>query len=186
MEYHTYKISLHFSFQSTYHLTLPAMASSLRPLHTLARHAQRQITYHRPSLLPSTTFQRRTLSHNSRPQAPQGRPSTSQRASDGTIDPDAALREALRATDEEGLGTFERDFQDARRDFTPPPDVAELEPDIPPTRGFFADDDYDNLDDEPWDWDDISSSGHGELEQVREVREFYRVAGWDMPMLYRT
>lgn len=68
-----------------------------------------------------------------------------------------------------------------------PQEATDLEPEPSPTQGFFADGEkgIDNLDDEEFDMDDISSTAHGELEQVREVREFLRVAGWDMPLLYR-
>ena len=37
--------------------------------------------------------------------------------------------------------------------------------------------------DEEWKGDDISSLGHGELEQHREKREYARIAAWEMPML---
>ena len=42
----------------------------------------------------------------------------------------------------------------------------------------FEDND-DSLDDE----DDISSLGHGELEQHRELRHYARLAAWEMPLL---
>lgn len=46
-------------------------------------------------------------------------------------------------------------------------------------------------DPEPWededntldDHDDISSLGHGELEQHREMRHYARLAAWEMPLL---
>ncbi|KAI9716499.1 MAG: 37S ribosomal protein S24, mitochondrial [Chrysothrix sp. TS-e1954] len=37
---------------------------------------------------------------------------------------------------------------------------------------------------EEFDSDDISSTAHAELEQVRELREFNRVVAWDMPLLW--
>ncbi|KAL8827356.1 MAG: hypothetical protein Q9191_003228, partial [Dirinaria sp. TL-2023a] len=37
--------------------------------------------------------------------------------------------------------------------------------------------------DEEYKGDDISSTGHGELEQHREKREYARIAAWEMPML---
>lgn len=66
-----------------------------------------------------------------------------------------------------------------------PPQEVEPEPPLQP--GFFAegeenDDPGDDPDFEP---DDITSMAHGELEQVRELREFARVIGWDMPLLWR-
>lgn len=37
--------------------------------------------------------------------------------------------------------------------------------------------------DEEFEDDDISSLGHGELEQHREMREYARLAAWEMPLL---
>ena len=37
--------------------------------------------------------------------------------------------------------------------------------------------------DEPFLNDDLSSIGHGELEQHRELREFARIVAWEMPLL---
>ncbi|KAL8739996.1 MAG: hypothetical protein Q9190_007247, partial [Brigantiaea leucoxantha] len=37
--------------------------------------------------------------------------------------------------------------------------------------------------DDDFDGDDISSTAHGELEQHREMREYARIAAWEMPML---
>lgn len=34
--------------------------------------------------------------------------------------------------------------------------------------------------------DDITSTAHGELEQHREIREYTRIAAWEMPLLSRT
>lgn len=36
---------------------------------------------------------------------------------------------------------------------------------------------------EEFEGDDITSLGHGELEQHRELREYARIAAWDMPLL---
>lgn len=41
-------------------------------------------------------------------------------------------------------------------------------------------------DDPEFESDDITSLAHAELEQHRELREFYRVMAWDMPLLYST
>lgn len=53
--------------------------------------------------------------------------------------------------------------------------------------GFFSmeeenDDPGEDYEFEP---DDISTTAHGELEQVRELRELERIIAWDMPLLYR-
>ena len=37
--------------------------------------------------------------------------------------------------------------------------------------------------DEEFKGDDISSLAHGELEQHREMREYARIAAWEMPLL---
>ncbi|KAI9758915.1 MAG: N-acetylglucosaminyldiphosphodolichol N-acetylglucosaminyltransferase catalytic subunit alg13 [Chaenotheca gracillima] len=37
--------------------------------------------------------------------------------------------------------------------------------------------------DQPFKGDDISALGHGELEQQREIREYARIAAWEMPLL---
>ena len=44
----------------------------------------------------------------------------------------------------------------------------------------------DSGEDEEFEGDDISSLGHGELEQHREMREFARIAAWEMPLLSST
>ena len=56
----------------------------------------------------------------------------------------------------------------------------------PNNRGFFAMDEEneDPGEDPDFKADDISSTAHGELEQVRELRELFRVAAWDMPLLW--
>ncbi|KAL9053728.1 MAG: hypothetical protein Q9162_004602 [Coniocarpon cinnabarinum] len=66
-----------------------------------------------------------------------------------------------------------------------PADVTE--DDLGPTkRGFFASGATDDNEPDPeFDMDDISASAHGELEQVRELRELERVSGWDGPMLWQ-
>ena len=59
--------------------------------------------------------------------------------------------------------------------------------DVPAAPGFFSDGEEteDPGDDPEWNADDISEMAHGELEQHRELREFARVVGWDMPLLWR-
>ena len=44
-------------------------------------------------------------------------------------------------------------------------------------------DEQDSGEDEDFEGDDITSIAHGELEQHREIREYARIAAWDMPML---
>lgn len=41
----------------------------------------------------------------------------------------------------------------------------------------------DSGEDEEFEGDDITSLGHGELEQHRELREYARIAAWEMPLL---
>ena len=42
---------------------------------------------------------------------------------------------------------------------------------------------FDTGEDEEFQGDDINSLGHGELEQHREMREYARIAAWEMPLL---
>lgn len=52
--------------------------------------------------------------------------------------------------------------------------------------GFFAtgeDESQEIGEDEEFEGDDITSIAHGELEQHREIREYMRIAAWEMPML---
>ncbi|MCJ1475185.1 37S ribosomal protein S24, mitochondrial [Lambiella insularis] len=44
-------------------------------------------------------------------------------------------------------------------------------------------DEIDSGEDETFEGDDISSLAHGELEQHRELREYARIAAWEMPLL---
>ena len=44
-------------------------------------------------------------------------------------------------------------------------------------------DPQDSGEDEEFEGDDISSLAHGELEQHREMREYARIAAWEMPLL---
>ena len=66
---------------------------------------------------------------------------------------------------------------------SPPP---KLRPD---QIGFLAEDEDepDDIGEDPtYEGDDISSLAHGELEQHREMREYARIAVWEMPLLYST
>jgi len=44
----------------------------------------------------------------------------------------------------------------------------------------------DSGEDEEFEGDDITSLGHGELEQHREMREYARITAWEMPLLSST
>lgn len=55
--------------------------------------------------------------------------------------------------------------------------------------GFFAmgeAEEQDTGEDEEFEGDDITSLGHGELEQHREMRHYARIAAWEMPLLSST
>lgn len=72
-------------------------------------------------------------------------------------------------------------------------EVAEEFPDAPVERqprndGFFAmgEEREDTGPDDEFQEDDISSIAHGELDQHREIREYARLAGWEMPLLAST
>lgn len=50
--------------------------------------------------------------------------------------------------------------------------------------GFFNEGEKEDIGpDDEFAEDDISSHAHGELEQHREIREYARLAGWEMPLL---
>lgn len=52
--------------------------------------------------------------------------------------------------------------------------------------GFFAmgeDEPQDVGEDERFEGDDMTSTAHAQLEQHREIREYMRIAAWEMPML---
>lgn len=55
----------------------------------------------------------------------------------------------------------------------------------PRNNGFFQMGEKEDIgpDEDDFKGDDISSTGHGELEQTREIREYARLAGWEMPLL---
>lgn len=58
----------------------------------------------------------------------------------------------------------------------------------PKTMGFWGEDEDDEFawvedDDDEFRNDDIASIAHAELEQHREIREYARIAAWDMPLL---
>jgi len=61
--------------------------------------------------------------------------------------------------------------------------------DMPPSKirpGFMAmgeEDEQGTGEDDEFEDDDITSLGHGELEQHREMREYARIAAWEMPLL---
>ncbi|KAL0261907.1 37S ribosomal protein S24, mitochondrial [Diplodia seriata] len=49
--------------------------------------------------------------------------------------------------------------------------------------GFWGEGEPDMGEDEEWHGDDITSTAHAELEQQREIREYMRIAAWEMPLL---
>ncbi|KAG9599272.1 hypothetical protein KCU97_g3576, partial [Aureobasidium melanogenum] len=55
----------------------------------------------------------------------------------------------------------------------------------PRNQGFFQMGEKEDIgpDEDDFQGDDISSLGHAELEQTREIREYARLAGWEMPLL---
>lgn len=71
---------------------------------------------------------------------------------------------------------------DIQHEFYQGPERREIQND----KGFMTMGEPDYNDTEPeeeFKGDDITSLGHGELEQHREKREYARIAAWDMPML---
>jgi small subunit ribosomal protein S35 len=58
----------------------------------------------------------------------------------------------------------------------------------PRNQGFFSMGEKEDIgpDEDDFQGDDISSLGHAELEQTREIREYARLAGWEMPLLAST
>lgn len=56
----------------------------------------------------------------------------------------------------------------------------------PAREGFWMEGEADMGEDEEWHGDDITSTGHAELEQQREIREYMRIAAWEMPLLAST
>jgi len=72
--------------------------------------------------------------------------------------------------------------EDLDREFPDEPEEWER-----PRRGFFnMNETEDTGGDESFQGDDITSDAHRELEQVREIREYARLAGWEMPLLAST
>ena len=55
-------------------------------------------------------------------------------------------------------------------------------------QGFFSMGEKEDIgpDEDDFQGDDISSKGHAELERTREIREYARLAGWEMPLLAST
>ncbi len=62
----------------------------------------------------------------------------------------------------------------------------EREPPLRITPGLMAMGEVDEQgsgEDDEFDGDDITSTAHGELEQHREIRDYARIAAWEMPLL---
>lgn len=53
-------------------------------------------------------------------------------------------------------------------------------------RGFWAEGEESMGPDEDYFGDDLTSHGHGELQQHRELREYARLIAWELPLLSRT
>ncbi|KAF2116134.1 mitochondrial ribosomal subunit protein-domain-containing protein [Lophiotrema nucula] len=65
-----------------------------------------------------------------------------------------------------------------------PAEAFEIEQDPPFQRlGFWAEGEPELGPDEDYYGDDLTSLGHGELEQHRELREYARLAAWELPLL---
>ena len=163
-----------------------AMTSPSQPLRSLLRH-----TSHSSSRRTSSISRpnHRTFSHTTPRPLPRRRPGQLCEASaqkvvdeaEATIDHDD--RFSIRRTNAELMSN--RTIRDST-----PKEYNQIDGPHwvgPPELGFFADGER-GIDDDPdpeIDDDDISSLAHGELEQVREVRELMRVSAWDGPMLYQ-
>jgi small subunit ribosomal protein S35 len=52
--------------------------------------------------------------------------------------------------------------------------------------GFWAEGEEEMGPDEDYYGDDLTSHGHGELQQHRELREYARLIAWELPLLSRT
>jgi hypothetical protein len=55
--------------------------------------------------------------------------------------------------------------------------------DIPDFMAMGEENEEDEGGDEVFEGDDLSALGHGRLEQHREIREYMRIASWEMPLL---
>ena len=76
---------------------------------------------------------------------------------------------------------IERYAKEIDEDFPEPPQERENIP-----YGFFQMGEKDigpDDEDDVFQGDDFTSGGHGELEQHRELREYARLASWEMPLL---
>ena len=87
------------------------------------------------------------------------------------LDPILPAKEAMQYLDQFEM---ERDS-----DFEIAPEMTPLQQ----ARGFWAEGEEDGGPDEDFYGDDITSTGHGELEQHRELREYARLAAWELPLL---
>ena len=68
----------------------------------------------------------------------------------------------------------------------PYPQIPQPERFRPGLLAMGEDEEEDVGEDEPFAGDEISSIAHGELEQHRELREYARIAAWEMPLLSST
>lgn len=75
------------------------------------------------------------------------------------------------------------EVEDLLPEFTEPEQFARFKPGL---ISMGEDDEEDIGPDETFKGDDITSLAHGELEQHREIREYARIAAWEMPLLSST
>jgi small subunit ribosomal protein S35 len=132
--------------------------------------------------LPESAFSNTTQTKAFQEMTPQERESAmleNLRASLAEIDPSVvrdALRKGIRGlpqTENFGLETdedFEIEEDDKRRT----------------SAGFWAEGEESMGPDEDYYGDDLTSHGHGELQQHRELREYARLIAWELPLLSRT
>lgn len=67
-----------------------------------------------------------------------------------------------------------------------PPDTSVVQRIKPGLFAMGEAEEQDSGEDEEFEGDDITSLGHGELEQHREIRHYARIAAWEMPLLSST
>ena len=87
-----------------------------------------------------------------------------------------ALRTEMSEFEAEMFRELDREIEE---DEEPPPEKR-FRPGI---MAMGEEDEQDEGDDETFEGDDISSHAHGELEQHREMRNYARIAAWEMPLL---
>lgn len=84
------------------------------------------------------------------------------------------------AVESELQGLVSEAVSEIQRGFPPPGPRPRITPGL---MAMGEVDEQNSGEDDEFDGDDISSIAHGELEQHREIREYARIAAWEMPML---